>query len=150
MAVLNVKHGWAPVPAIVAGLAVGAAIGAINGFFVTRFDIPSFVVTLAGLLAWQGVQLEVLGDTGTVNLNDDTIVGLANTFYSDTFGWILAIVVIAAYGASGILERMRRAPRRAWRRRRCATSSSGGSSWPAARSRRSPSSTLTAACRWRG
>jgi D-xylose transport system permease protein len=108
MAVLNVKHGWDPVPAIAAALAVGAAIGALNGFFVTRFEIPSFVVTLAGLLAWQGLQLEVLGDTGTVNLNDETIVGLANTFYSDSFGWILAVVVIAAYGASGILERLRR------------------------------------------
>ena len=36
----------------------------------TRFGIPSFVVTLAGLLAWQGAQLKVLGETGTVNLND--------------------------------------------------------------------------------
>jgi D-xylose transport system permease protein len=108
MAVLNTKHGWGPVPAIAAGLAVGAAIGAINGFFVTRFDIPSFVVTLAGLLAWQGALLEVLGDTGTINLNDPTIVNLANRFYSDTFGWILAVVAILAYGASGMLERMRR------------------------------------------
>src|SRR5206468_7241774 len=41
MAVLNVQHGWAAIPAIVAALAVGAAIGALNGFFVTRFDIPS-------------------------------------------------------------------------------------------------------------
>src|SRR3954447_14429068 len=90
MAVLNVKHGWAPIPAILAGIAVGAVIGALNGFFVTYFNIPSFVVTLAGLLAWQGGLLKVLGDTGTVNLTDPTITGLANTFYSDTFGWILA------------------------------------------------------------
>src|SRR3954470_22281882 len=108
MAVLNVKHGWGPVPAILAGLAVGAVIGAINAFFVTYFNIPSFVVTLAGLLAWQGGLLQVLGSTGTVNLNDPKITGLANTFYSDTFGWVLAIVVIAAYAGSGVLERVRR------------------------------------------
>ena len=108
VAVLNVKHGWSPYSAIAAGLAVGALIGAANGFFVTRFAIPSFVVTLAGLLAWQGLQLQVLGDTGTVNLTDPKIVGLANTFYSDTFGWILAIVVIGFYAASGVLERVRR------------------------------------------
>ena len=108
MSVLNVKHGWAPIPSIVAALAVGAAIGALNGFFVTRFNIPSFVVTLAGLLAWQGALLQVLGDTGTINLTNATIVGLANTFYSTTFGWILAIVVIAAYAGSGALERLRR------------------------------------------
>lgn len=108
VAVLNVKHGWGPVPAIMAGLAVGAAIGALNGFFVTRFAIPSFVVTLAGLLAWQGALLEVLGDTGTVNLNNPTIVGLANTFYSEVVGWIIAAVVIGAYAVSGVLERLRR------------------------------------------
>jgi len=108
MAVLNTKHGWGPIPAILAGLVVGAAIGALNAFFVTRFNIPSFVVTLAGLLAWQGALLQVLGSTGTINLTDDTIVGLANTFYSTTFGWILAAVVIGAYGLSGWLERVRR------------------------------------------
>jgi D-xylose transport system permease protein len=108
MAVLNVKHGWGPVPAIAAGLAVGLGIGLLNGFFVTQFGIPSFVVTLAGLLAWQGVLLQVLGDTGTVNLNDETITGLTSTFYGDLFSWILAALVIAAYAASGVLERVRR------------------------------------------
>jgi D-xylose transport system permease protein len=108
MAVLNVKHGWAPIPAIGAGLAVGAGIGLINGFFVTTFQIPSFVVTLAGLLAWQGALLLVLGDTGTVNLSDDTITGLAGTFYGDAVGWALVVIVIASYAASGWLERVRR------------------------------------------
>ena len=68
MAVLNVKHGWAPYLAIVAGARVGAAIGLFQGRSSTRFGIPSFVVTLAGLMAWQGALLQVLGDTGTVNL----------------------------------------------------------------------------------
>jgi D-xylose transport system permease protein len=108
MAVLNVKHGWGPVPAILAGLGVGFLIGLINGFFVTQFGIPSFVVTLAGLLAWQGALLRVLGDTGTVNLNDPKITGLTSTFYGDTFAWILAAVLIGAYALSGFLERLRR------------------------------------------
>ena len=109
MAVLNVKHGWGPVPAILAGLATGAVIGLINGFFVTRFNIPSFVVTLAGLLAWQGALLQVLGDTGTVNLTDPTITGLTGTFYGDTVAWIMAALAVGAYAASGWLERVRRA-----------------------------------------
>jgi D-xylose transport system permease protein len=108
MAVLNVKHGWGPVPSILAGLATGALIGLLNGFFVTRFNIPSFVVTLAGLLAWQGALLKVLGNTGTVNLSDPTITGMTNTFYGSTFGWVMAIVVVGAYAASGYLERVRR------------------------------------------
>ena len=47
---------------------VGCAIGVFNGFMVTQFGVPSFVVTLAGLLGWQGALLWVLGDTGSVNL----------------------------------------------------------------------------------
>lgn len=108
MAVLSVKHGWGPIPAILAGLGTGAGIGLINGFFVTRFQIPSFVVTLAGLLAWQGALLQVLGGTGTVNITDEKITGLTGTFYGDTVGWVLAAVVIAAFGATGYLERVRR------------------------------------------
>src|SRR3954462_7768239 len=105
MAVLNTKHGWGPIPAMGAALGVGLVIGLINGFFVTQFGIPSFVVTLAGLLAWQGALLRVLGDTGTLNVNDSTITGLTSTFYGDVFAWILAIVVIGTYAASGIFER---------------------------------------------
>jgi D-xylose transport system permease protein len=108
MAVLSVKHGWGPVPAILAALATGAGIGLLNGFFVTRFQIPSFVVTLAGLLAWQGALLQVLGGTGTVNLSNPTITGLTGTFYGDVVGWILAAVVIGAYIGIGYLERARR------------------------------------------
>jgi D-xylose transport system permease protein len=108
MGVLNVKHGWGPIPAMAAGLAVGCGIGLVNGFFVTQFGIPSFVVTLAGLLAWQGALLRVLGDTGTVNLTDEKITGLTSTFYGHTFSWILAAIVIAAYAASGMGERVKR------------------------------------------
>ena len=65
MAVLNVKHGWSPYLAIAAAVLAGAAIGLFQGSIFTRFVVPSFVVTLAGLLAWQGFQLKVLGETGT-------------------------------------------------------------------------------------
>ncbi len=106
MAVLNVQHGWNPYLAIAAAVVAGAAIGLFQGFMFDFFGIPSFVVTLAGLLAWQGVQLKVLGDTGTVNLNDPTITGLTGTFYSDTVGWIIAILGV------GLLAGMRLSARR--------------------------------------
>ncbi len=99
MAVLNVQHGWSPYLAIAAGVAVGMAIGVLQGSLFSRFGVPSFVVTLAGLLAWQGALLQVLGSTGSINITDPKITGLANTFYSDTVGWIFAAIIIATYGA---------------------------------------------------
>src|SRR3982074_2363975 len=54
MAVLSVNHGWAPAPAIAAGIVTGAGLGLLQGLVATRFGIPSFIITLAGLLAWQG------------------------------------------------------------------------------------------------
>jgi D-xylose transport system permease protein len=108
MAVLQVKHGWSPYLAIAAGILAGTAIGVLQGFFFTRFGIPSFVVTLAGLLAWQGALLKVLGETGTVNITNGKLTGLANTFYSDAFGWFVAIVVIGLYAGFTLW---------AWRRR---------------------------------
>jgi D-xylose transport system permease protein len=108
MAVLNVKHGWNPYLAIAAGVAVGCGIGLLQGALFTRFGIPSFVVTLAGLLAWQGALLQVLGSTGSLNLTDPKITGLANTFYSDAVGWIFLVVGLVAYGAVLVLGQRRR------------------------------------------
>jgi D-xylose transport system permease protein len=108
MAVLTVQHGWSPELAILAGLVAGAVIGLINGFFNTFFGIPSFVVTLAGLIAWQGALLLVLGDTGTVNLPPSIITDLTSTFYGGGVGWTLAVVVTAGTLGVGLLERRRR------------------------------------------
>src|SRR5215472_11760065 len=68
MAVLNVQHGVPPALAIAVAVLAGATIGALQGAWFTQLRIPSFVVTLAGLLAWQGALLLVLGSTGTINL----------------------------------------------------------------------------------
>lgn len=109
MAVLTVKHGVSPVLGILAGLAVGASIGCFNGIMVTQFGVPSFVVTLAGLLGWQGVLLWVLGDTGTINLPESTITDLTSTFFSDAVGWILGLVTIGGFVLTALLKRRSRA-----------------------------------------
>jgi D-xylose transport system permease protein len=109
MAVLNVKTGVAAELAILAGLATGALVGLFNGLMVTTFRIPSFVVTLAGLLAWQGALLAVLGDTGTVNLPPSTITDLTSTFFDPAIGWLVGGAVVAVYIAILLRERMLRA-----------------------------------------
>ena len=108
VAVLNVKHGWNPYLAMLAGLLVGSAIGLFQGTVATRLDIPPFVVTLAGLLAWQGAQLKVLGSTGTVNISDPAITNIANVFLADWLSWALGIACIALFALLTVLQFRRR------------------------------------------
>ncbi|MCP3097983.1 sugar ABC transporter permease [Myxococcus sp. K15C18031901] len=109
MATLSVQRGWAPVPALLAGLGTGAAVGLFHGLWMTWLRVPSFVVTLAGLLGWQGALLSVLGATGTVNLTDEVILALTGTFFPPAVAWGAAGVVIALHGATVALGRRRRA-----------------------------------------
>src|SRR6476469_10968269 len=81
MTVLNVKQLWPGPAAVLAGLAAGLLIGLFQGFWITKLRVPSFIVTLAGLLGWQGALLLVLGNTGTVNLRDPFILSLTGTFF---------------------------------------------------------------------
>jgi len=108
MAVLIEQHGWAAVPGIAAAIAAGAAIGLFQGSVVTRFGIPSFVVTLAGLIGWQGLLLLVLGDTGTVNITNPTITDLAGKFFTGAAAWIIAAVVVALFALASLDARRRR------------------------------------------
>jgi D-xylose transport system permease protein len=108
MAVLNVKQGVPGWLAVLAALGAGAVVGLIQGFWVTRFRIPAFVVTLAGLLAWQGALLFVLGSTGTITVSDGFIEGLANTFFIPLDAWLLAVVAIVAYAGLKLWERRSR------------------------------------------
>ncbi|HET6547473.1 MAG TPA: sugar ABC transporter permease [Solirubrobacter sp.] len=108
VAVLAVKQGWPQVLAIVVGLLVGAAVGLINGTFVTRLKLPSFVVTLAGLIAWQGALLAVLGDTGTINLPPGLITGLTTTFLAPWAGWLAGALAVALVLGGMLLRRVQR------------------------------------------
>jgi D-xylose transport system permease protein len=108
MAVLSVKVGLPGIVAVLAGVAAGTLIGLLQGFWFAKLHVPSFVVTLAGYLGWQGALLWVLGSTGTVNLNDPFILGLANTRLPVLAGWALGLVFVAAYAFSQLWERRRR------------------------------------------
>ncbi|WP_434379807.1 sugar ABC transporter permease [Melittangium boletus] len=109
MTILNVKQGWPAVPALLAGLATGAVIGLFQGSWVTRFKVPSFVVTLAGSLAWQGALFSVLGSTGSVNLQNPLITGLTSTFFSAPVSWLVVALLVAVYAGTTFFERRRRA-----------------------------------------
>jgi D-xylose transport system permease protein len=109
MAVENVKNGVPGPLAVLLGLIAGVVIGLIHGFWITKLRVPAFIVTLAGLLGWQGLQLLVLGETGTVNLRDKFITGLALTFFPGIWTWLAGIVTVVLYAGASFLERQQRA-----------------------------------------
>jgi D-xylose transport system permease protein len=71
VAVTSVNLHWNMTLAVIFSALVGTLVGLFQGTIIAKLGLPSFVVTLAGLLAWQGLQLYVLGADGTINLTVD-------------------------------------------------------------------------------
>lgn len=97
MAVISVRYGMPAWMALLGGILSGTLIGLLQGWWFARLHVPSFVVTLAGFLGWQGALLYVLGSTGTINLSDPTIVGLSNFLLPVSVGWVLAILGLGIF-----------------------------------------------------
>lgn len=99
------NHAWWI--AIIAGLAVATAVGVVQGLLITLLKLPSFVVTLAGLLAFEGVLLWYLtreagpSGGGTIAIPADSVLAkLVNGNLGVVTGWVLMIVAVAAVGAA--------------------------------------------------
>jgi D-xylose transport system permease protein len=113
---VSVAHPFPTWLAILAGLAVCAAITTVEGLIIVWLRIPSFVVTLAGLLGLNGVLIWLFDATGKVGLGGDIqlhntfIEGLTSNSLSPIAGWI---VLIAAVVLGGIFMIMRDRRRRA-------------------------------------
>jgi D-xylose transport system permease protein len=108
LGVLIVNHGWPWWLAILAALATGVVIGAFQGAWFAFIGVPSFVVTLAGFLAWQGVQLRVLGSTGTVNVFEPHIGKIAQSFLPISWGWVVGLGAAGVYVLVLWITRVRR------------------------------------------
>jgi D-xylose transport system permease protein len=93
--------------ALILAIGGGLAIGLLQGSIITRIGIPSFVVTLAGLLAWNGVVLKIVGDRGTIVVQDKFVNGIANDYVDHTVAWIVIEGAVLLYAAT-ILFGMRR------------------------------------------
>lgn len=109
-AVLAVRYGLPEWLAIAAAVAAGLAIGLVHGTIFAKVGVPAFVVTLAGLLGWQGLQLQLLGGDGTINVSDSgAIAALTQTYFVPAVGWFLAAVAVGAYALSTAFGERRRA-----------------------------------------
>jgi D-xylose transport system permease protein len=83
--------------ALLAAIAMGAAVGTYTGYLVAKIGIPSFVVTLALFLAWQGVILFALSSQPIGTTKYSLWYGLANSNMSPALGWIFTLVVTLGY-----------------------------------------------------
>src|SRR4029079_5169288 len=96
--------------AIALALLACAGIGLIQGLIITQIGLPSFVVTLAGLLFWQGVMLKILGNGCTTPTSDTVINDIASNNRSNAASWVVMVVIV---GAFAVLAWRRDAKRRA-------------------------------------
>ncbi|MGW3913468.1 sugar ABC transporter permease [Streptomyces sp. NPDC005070] len=109
-AVLSVTHGMNEWLAFVLAILTGTAAGAIQGFVFARIGVPAFAVTLAGLLFWNGLMLQILGSNGTINLDSEGVVAkLTSYYFTDVAAaYVLAVVVTAGFFLSSYLGNKRR------------------------------------------
>jgi D-xylose transport system permease protein len=98
MALTVVNLQWPWWAAILAGVACGALIGLAIGMLRSRLGIPSFVVTLAFFLGLQGVTLKLIGEGGSVRVDDPVIRGITITNLPVTAGWICALLIVVGFG----------------------------------------------------
>ncbi len=97
--------------AIIIGMAATAAIGALWGVLVIHLHLPSFVVTLAGLLGLEGLLLYLVnayGSGGTIRITSSVLNDITNGNMSPTAGWIVGIVAVALFGAVTLVKDGRR------------------------------------------
>lgn len=99
-------HIWI---AMFLALATGTSIGCITGFLVARVGIPSFIVTLAFFLAWQGVIISFAGKAGAIPMGQAYPVNaLAHRTVNPTLGWILLVIFVGGYAAFTLFRSVRR------------------------------------------
>ncbi|SCL64948.1 D-xylose transport system permease protein [Micromonospora citrea] len=102
-------HPW--YVAVLAALGTGMLIGLTLGVLVAKVGIPSFVVTLAGFLAFQGVVLLLMEEGTNISIADEVIISIENDWVPPALGWLLAGVAVAGYAAAQLLRQRKRAGR---------------------------------------
>lgn len=106
--------GWPWWAAMGVAILITVAIGWVQGMLVAKSGVPSFVVTLAGLLIFSGVVLVLttsVTKVGTIRVQDEFVVGIANAFLSDLAGWVLAIAVVVGYVGTNVVSSVTRGRR---------------------------------------
>jgi D-xylose transport system permease protein len=94
-AIVLTTFGFGIVPSILAAIAVGVVIGVVQGSLTAYLNIPAFIVTLGGLLAWRGA-VKGITSSETVPIADQTFKSFGQSYVAPNIGWILAAAAILA------------------------------------------------------
>ena len=97
VAVLMANSGFSGPVACLVAIVAGICLSAGQGILVAYVGIPSFVVTLAGLLGFQGLMLKILGQHGAINVSDEFVRGITKTTLSHEWGWGIAVASILLF-----------------------------------------------------
>ncbi|MGH3098626.1 MAG: sugar ABC transporter permease [Streptosporangiales bacterium] len=108
LAVSITRAGLSDGLAILFAVLTGVAMGAVHGTLFTKLRMPAFVVTLAGLIGWQGLQLYVLGQGGSINLPSGLVTTLTSRFFVPAYGWGLAALCVVGFAAVQFMRRQSR------------------------------------------
>ena len=104
MALTIVNQGWTWWAAMLVGIACGALIGLAIGVLRAKLGIPSFVVTLAFFLGLQGVTLKLIGEGGSVRVDDPVIRGITIGNLPVTAGWVCALLIVVGFAVLELLR----------------------------------------------
>jgi len=108
MVTLSVYHNWPAPLALLAGVVVGALVGAVNGILVAVLRVPSFIVTLAAYIFYSGLLLHILLPQTTVRLIDPALTGIMTGYLTFPYDVLIPWPFIALYVWSLLSERSRR------------------------------------------
>ncbi|WP_304458750.1 sugar ABC transporter permease [Alicyclobacillus sendaiensis] len=101
-------NGVNPYVAIIAGALSGTVLGLFQGFWVTVLRVPSFIVTLAGSLAFLGLLFVLIGQEGTVPIMNNTINAIAGNYLPDWLSWVLVAVALLFMVWAAVRDRAKR------------------------------------------
>lgn len=108
LVILATKHDYPWFIAFPISILAGAVLGAMIGYLVANLRIPSFVVTLATFLAFQGLMLLLVGEGGTIRIEDPVILAVENKNMPVATSWLFFVLVAIGYLLSGLWKFNRR------------------------------------------
>jgi len=103
MAKLMAEHGWSWWTAVLAAAVTGVVIGWFIGWMRSKVQVPSFVITLALFLAFQGVVLWLVNN-GNISVNSNTVNAIENSNMPTWAGWLLLVVVVVGFAAVKVVD----------------------------------------------